>query len=133
MNIGKGNHKRFKPDLAPLIDVVFLLLIFYMLTFAIPGQGLDIKLPPDSTPVEKIDEPLSVKMLSASEFLVGGEKTDLKGLEGLLRIEIKKRKLKTVVIHADEEAKYESFALVLDLARLAGAKNFSLVMYTTNI
>lgn len=133
LNIGKGNHKRFKPDLAPLIDVVFLLLIFYMLTFAIPGQGLDIKLPPDSTPVEKIDEPLSVKMLSASEFLVGGEKTDLKGLEGLLRIEIKKRKLKTVVIHADEEAKYESFALVLDLARLAGAKNFSLVMYTTNI
>ena len=128
LNIGKGNHKRFKPDLAPLIDVVFLLLIFYMLTFAIPGQGLDIKLPPDSTPVEKIDEPLSVKMLSASEFLVGGEKTDLKGLEGLLRIEIKKRKLKTVVIHADEEAKYESFALVLDLARLAGAKNFSLVM-----
>ncbi|MBC8284633.1 MAG: biopolymer transporter ExbD, partial [Nitrospinae bacterium] len=114
LNIGKGNHKRFKPDLAPLIDVVFLLLIFYMLTFAIPGQGLDIKLPPDSTPVEKIDEPLSVKMLSASEFLVGGEKTDLKGLEGLLRIEIKKRKLKTVVIHADEEAKYESFALVLD-------------------
>ena len=128
LNIGKGNHKRFKPDLAPLIDVVFLLLIFYMLTFAIPGQGLDIKLPPDSTPVEKIDDPLSIKMLSAGEFLVGGKKTDLKGLEGLLRIEIKKRKLKTVVIHADEEAKYESFALVLDLARLAGAKNFSLVM-----
>lgn len=128
LNIGKETHKRFKPDLAPLIDVVFLLLIFYMLTFAIPGQGLDVKLPSGSTSAVQIDKPLSVKMLSASEFMVGDKKTGLKGLEGLLIVEINKRTLKTVVIHANDKTKYENFALVLDLARLAGAKNFSLVM-----
>jgi biopolymer transport protein ExbD len=36
---------RFKTDMAPLIDVVFLLLIFFMLTFAVPGQGMDVNLP----------------------------------------------------------------------------------------
>ena len=128
MNIGKENHKRFKPDLAPLIDVVFLLLIFYMLTFAIPGQGLEIKLPPGSTSVGQVDKPLSIKMLSSSEFLVDGKKAELRELEALLKTEIDKRSLKTVVIHASENTKYENFTLVLDLARLAGAKNFSLVM-----
>lgn len=128
LNIGQKKQKRFKPDLAPLIDVVFLLLVFYMLTFAIPGQGLEIKLPPGSNSAEKIDKPLSIKMLSSSEFLVGTQKADLKGLEGLLKNELNKRTLKTVIIHANEKTKYENFALVLDLARLAGAKNFSLVM-----
>jgi biopolymer transport protein ExbD len=128
LNIGKENHKRFKPDLAPLIDVVFLLLIFYMLTFAIPGQGIDIKLPLGSTSMPQIDKPLSIEMLSTNEFIVGEKKTDLKGLEGLLRIEIGKKTLKTVLIQANEKTKYENFALVLDLARLAGAKSFSLIM-----
>jgi biopolymer transport protein ExbD len=128
LSIGRENHKRFKPDLAPLIDVVFLLLIFYMLTFAIPGQGLEIKLPSGSTSAEQIDKPLSIKMLSSSEFLVDGKKAELRELEALLKTEIDKRSLKTVVIHANDKAKYKNFALVLDLARLAGAKNFSLVM-----
>jgi biopolymer transport protein ExbD len=128
LNIGKEKQKRFKPDLAPLIDVVFLLLIFYMLTFAIPGQGLDVKLPPGSSSSTQVDKPLSVKMLSSSEFLVGDEKVSLTGLEAFLRVEIKKRNLKTVIIYANDKTKYQNFTLVLDIARLAGAKNFSLVM-----
>ena len=128
LNIGKENHKRFKPDLAPLIDVVFLLLIFYMLTFAIPGQGLKIKLPPGSTSADQIDKPLSIKMLSSSEFLVDGKKAELRELEALLKTEIDKRSIKAVIIHANEKTKYKNFTLVMDLARLAGAKNFSLVM-----
>jgi biopolymer transport protein ExbD len=46
----------------------------------------------------------------------------------LFRIEIGKKTLKTVLIEANEKTKYENFALVLDLARLAGAKSFSLIM-----
>ncbi len=128
LNIGKEKQKRFKPDLAPLIDVVFLLLIFYMLTFAISGQGLEVKLPPGPASAKQIDEPLSIKMLSSSKYLVGDRRAELTELEALLKAEIDKRTLKAVVIHVNEKAKYKDFALVMDLARLAGAKNFSLVM-----
>ena len=41
----RRQRKRSKFDVAPLIDVVFLLLIFFMLTFAIQGEGMDINLP----------------------------------------------------------------------------------------
>ena len=42
IEISKPERDRFQVDLAPLIDVVFLLLIFFMLTFAVAGQGLDL-------------------------------------------------------------------------------------------
>ena len=45
MILMKPRRKISKLDMAPLIDVVFLLLIFFMLTFAIQGQGMDISLP----------------------------------------------------------------------------------------
>ena len=45
LDLFSRQKKRFEIDMAPLIDVVFLLLIFFMLTFAIQGQGLSISLP----------------------------------------------------------------------------------------
>ena len=45
LDLFPSRKKRFQIDMAPLIDVVFLLLIFFMLTFAIQGQGLAISLP----------------------------------------------------------------------------------------
>ena len=45
LDLFPSKKKRFEIDMAPLIDVVFLLLIFFMLTFAIQGQGLAISLP----------------------------------------------------------------------------------------
>ena len=45
LDLFPSQKKRFQIDMAPLIDVVFLLLIFFMLTFAIQGQGLAISLP----------------------------------------------------------------------------------------
>ena len=45
LNLCQTNVKRYGIDMTPLIDVVFLLLIFFMLTFAIQGQGLTISLP----------------------------------------------------------------------------------------
>ena len=45
LNLSEKSTKRYGIDMTPLIDVVFLLLIFFMLTFAIQGQGLTLKLP----------------------------------------------------------------------------------------
>ena len=45
LDLFPSKKKRFEIDMAPLIDVVFLLLLFFMLTFAIQGQGLSISLP----------------------------------------------------------------------------------------
>ena len=45
VQIQRTRKRRFRMDMAPLIDVVFLLLIFFMLTFAVLGQAMDVTLP----------------------------------------------------------------------------------------
>ncbi len=128
LKITKGNKKPFKPDLAPLIDVVFLLLIFYMLTFAISGQGLSIKLPQGISSDTKEEVALTIKINGIEDIRVGKKKTNLSELETILKAEIVGRKNRAVVVETNSKIKYDIFVRVFDLARQAGAKNFSLVM-----
>ena len=128
LKITKGNHKRFKPDLAPLIDVVFLLLIFYMLTFAIPAQGLDVNLPNDASTNTPEEKPLVIRINQVDDIKVGDQSTDLKNLKEILQSEITGRSNKAVVVQADDEALYDIFVQVFDMARQAGASDFSLVL-----
>jgi biopolymer transport protein ExbD len=128
LKITKGNKKPFKPDLAPLIDVVFLLLIFYMLTFAVSGQGLSVKLPQESPSNTMEEIALTIKINGIEDIRVGERITTLSGLETILKAEIVSRKNKAVVVETNNMIKYDIFVRVFDLARQAGAKNFSLVM-----
>lgn len=128
LNITKGNKKPFKPDLAPLIDVVFLLLIFYMLTFAVSGQGLGVKLPQESSSNTKEEIALTIKINGIEDIRVDKRITNLSGLEFMLKAEILGKKNKAVIIETNNMIKYDIFVRVFDLARQAGAKNFSLVM-----
>ena len=61
LDLFPSRKKRFQIDMAPLIDVVFLLLIFFMLTFAIQGQGLAISLP-EGEETEKVEKDIIVKI-----------------------------------------------------------------------
>mgnify|MGYP000859662713 CR=1 FL=1 len=128
LKITKGDKKPFKPDLAPLIDVVFLLLIFYMLTFAVSGQGLSVNLPQESSSKSKEDIALTIKINGIEDIRVGERITTLSGLEAMLKAEILIRKNKAVIVETNSLIKYDIFVRVFDLARQAGAKNFSLVM-----
>ena len=128
LNITKGNKKPFKPDLAPLIDVVFLLLIFYMLTFAVSGQGLSVNLPQGAASNAKEEIALTIKINGIEDIRVGEKMTTLSGLESMLKVEILNRKNKAVVVETNNMIKYDVFVRVFDLARQAGAKNFSLIM-----
>jgi biopolymer transport protein ExbD len=128
LKITKGNKKPFKPDLAPLIDVVFLLLIFYMLTSAVSGQGLGVKLPQESSSNAKEEVTLMIKINGVEDIRVGGETTTLSGLESILKAEIVGRENQAVIVETNSMIKYDIFVRVFDLARQAGAKNFSLIM-----
>lgn len=128
LNIAKGKKKPFKPDLAPLIDVVFLLLIFYMLTFAISGQGLNVNLPIESSSISSEEVPLSIQINGVRDIRVGKKITTIDELSAVLELEIERRKNKAVVVETNKAVEYDIFVQVFDLAREAGAKSFSLVM-----
>ena len=126
LDLFPSHKKRFEIDMAPLIDVVFLLLIFFMLTFAIQGQGLAISLP-DGEETQKVDKDIIVKIDRNSNLLLNNKPIELDSLRSALGEELSTRSDKLVVIDSAPKVKYNLFAQVLDVSREAGAENFSII------
>jgi len=126
LDLFPSHKKRFEIDMAPLIDVVFLLLIFFMLTFAIQGQGLAISLP-EGEETQKVDKDIIVKIDRNSNLLLNDKPIELDSLRSALAEELSTRSDKLVVIDSAPKVKYNLFAQVLDVSREAGAENFSII------
>ena len=126
LDLFPSHKKRFEIDMAPLIDVVFLLLIFFMLTFAIQGQGLAISLP-EGEETQKVDKDIIVKIDRNSNLLLNNKPIELGSLRSALGEELSTRSDKLVVIDSAPKVKYNLFAQVLDVSREAGAENFSII------
>ena len=128
LNLSQKNIKRYGIDMTPLIDVVFLLLIFFMLTFAIQGQGLAISLPQGAeTELENSEIDLIVKISQDDSLLLNDKQIRVDSLRDALRKQLQSRSNKLVIIDSAPKVKYGLFARVLDISREAGAKNFSII------
>ena len=126
LDLFPSRRKRFQIDMAPLIDVVFLLLIFFMLTFAIQGQGLAISLP-EGEETEKIEKDIIVKIDRNNKIYLNSLQIEIDSLGAALGEDLLRRSDKMVVIDSAPKVKYELFARVLDVSRAAGAENFSII------
>jgi biopolymer transport protein ExbD len=120
------HKKRFEIDMAPLIDVVFLLLIFFMLTFAIQGQGLVISLP-EGEEAQRVEKDITIKIDRNSKLYLNDNLIRIDSLKAALEKELLSRLDKLVVIDSAPKVKYDLFARILDVSRDAGAENFSIV------
>ncbi|MDP6656812.1 MAG: biopolymer transporter ExbD [Nitrospinaceae bacterium] len=127
MILMRPRRKISKLDMAPLIDVVFLLLIFFMLTFAIQGQGMDISLPEGQSADAQTEESLIVKINNDEKIKINNELVSIESFQETIEQKLNGRIDKTVVIEAQQTTRYELFARILDLSRLAGAEGFSIV------
>ena len=128
LNLSPTKVKRYGIDMTPLIDVIFLLLIFFMLTFAIQGQGLSISLPQGSeTDQKKVEKDIIVKINQNDTLHLNDTQIAVNSLKEALGEKLKSRSNKLVVIDSAPKVKYGLFAQVLDISREAGAENFSII------
>ena len=126
LDLFPSRRKRFQIDMAPLIDVVFLLLIFFMLTFAIQGQGLAISLP-EGEETEKVEKDIIVKIDRNNKLYLNDRQIEIDSLGAALGENLLRRSDKLVVIDSAPKVKYGLFARVLDVSREAGAEHFSII------
>ena len=126
LDLFPSKKKRFEIDMAPLIDVVFLLLIFFMLTFAIQGQGLAISLP-EGEETQKEEKDIILKIDRNNNLHLNDQQIQIDSLKSILSEELLSRADKLVVIDSAPRVKYDLFARVLDISREAGAENFSII------
>ena len=110
-------------NIAPLIDVVFLLLIFFMLSSHFVTQlGIKITLPTAVTAKPHSEEDIVVFVTEDNHLYLNNEEVTLKTLPDRLKSEVKEAKKKSVIIKADEKIDLGLAVKVMDIARQAEAK-----------
>ncbi len=109
-------------DIAPLIDVVFLMLIFFMLTstFAV-SSGVKIRLPQAATAAADRPSPLSLLITPGGALYLNQTPLALPELRNLL-----KANPEAVFIRADRETRLGKVVEVWDLCRLMGIEEVSI-------
>lgn len=117
-------------NLTPLIDVVFLLLIFFMITTTFQKQTeLQINLPQaDAQQVEK-QTPLEIVIDARGRFFVDGKEltnTDPRSISNAIQKATVGRKDRQVLIMGDAQANYQSIITAMDIAAKLGLVKISL-------
>ncbi len=117
-------------SLTPLIDVVFLLLIFFLVTseFEDEERRLDIVLPSATSAVPMTGKPreMVVDIDSNGVFYVGGQSTTIEGLQTLLESAVANNPTnQTVVIRADRQTTFQPVVTVMDACNRAGVGDYS--------
>ncbi len=112
-------------NMTPMIDCVFLLLIFFLAatTFASEEVELDLRLPQaKSGQAGKGDKPMVVNLLADSSIRVDGRAVTLEALKQKLAAAGQRNPEQTVLVRGDEKAQFGIGVQVLDLCRIAKIK-----------
>jgi biopolymer transport protein ExbD len=114
-------------DMAPLIDVVFLLLVFFMLTSNFSPPSLPLELP--QVRVEAVAEPqvVVVSLDAAGVLAIGGEVVEPDAFGTRLKEAMAAAASTTVHFRGDQSAGYGRFLSLMAEAKRAGAGSFHLV------
>jgi biopolymer transport protein ExbD len=117
----------FKLDMIPMINVVFLLLIFFMLTATTPTKNSkEIELPDAKTAEKSNKQYLTITIDKKGSLQLDGKAISFDALPGHLEKKISAQKNTVISIYADKDIEFELFGKVIALAKQAGAEDFML-------
>ncbi len=114
-------------NLTPMLDVVFILLIFFVVTASFLDEvGLDIDAPAQSeAPPDDVDPPLVVRISRDNEILPDGRSLDPRSLRANLSRAAAGGGPR-LLIEADLESSNRMLVRVMDAARLAGVDDIAI-------
>ncbi len=127
------NMSRFEEEeenevnLTPMLDVVFIMLIFFIVTASfVKESGIDVNRPSAATAERKEKGNILVAISEDNQIWIDRRQVDPRALRANIERMHAENPNGAVVIQADEESKNGLLVLVMDAARMAGVKNVSI-------
>jgi biopolymer transport protein ExbD len=114
-------------DLTPMLDVVFIMLIFFIVTASfIKEAGIEVNRPEASTAQPKENVNILVAISPTNEIWMDKRRVDVRSVRANIERLHAENPKGAVVIQADNKSNTETVAAVLDAAREAGVYDVSL-------
>lgn len=114
-------------DISPLIDVVFLLLIFFIVTTVfVKETGVEISKPRAASSQDLDKRAILLAVTAEGRVWHGGREIGADGVRAVVAALLEEDATSPVVIRADAAAATEATVRVIDAAKLAGATSVSL-------
>ena len=113
-------------NMSPLIDCVFLLLIFFIVTTVfVKNTGIDIKKPQAASAKSLQNNSIMISISRDGRIYYAGTIVSLNSIRGIVRQQLNIKEV-PVVILADEDSKSGQLIKLIDECKLAGAKSVSI-------
>ena len=114
-------------NLVPLIDVLLVVLFFYMIISPMMSRGLDVNLPKSAANTVKQEERIVLTVTRRQELFVEQERVDIARLKDVLDSIRKNKPLINVYLRADRDAPYGAVVKVMDVVKRAGIDRLGMV------
>jgi len=123
----RPRRPRLTLDMAPLVDVVFLLLVFFILTSSFLPPALPLDLPGTTNEEVAPSEPIVVSLDAAGAIALNGEVVAREDFSKRMGAALEENPNAAVHFRGDRTAEYGWFLQLMDESRQAGAQRLHLV------
>jgi len=117
-------------DISPLIDCVFILLIFFIVTTTfVEETGVEVDKPQAASAVRLEKTSILIALTNKGEVVYGGREIGISGVRPLVKRMLQKEDV-PVIVQADAAAQSDLLVRIIDEAKLAGAIKVSIASAT---
>lgn len=114
-------------NISPLIDMVFILLIFFIVTTVfVEETGVEVTKPQAASQIQLEKNSILIAITSNNNVVYGGREVGINGVRGLVKRLVREEPNMPVIIQADESVPTRILVRVIDEAKLAGATSVNI-------
>jgi biopolymer transport protein ExbD len=114
-------------DITPMLDVVFIMLIFFIVTATfIKEAGIDVDKPEAATAVVQEKASILIAIDAKDQVWINRRQVDVRSVRSIVERLHAENPKGTVVIQADRDSRNDMLVKVMDASRRAGVYNIAL-------
>lgn len=123
----RSKRQTLEINIAPLIDMVFILLIFFLVTTSfVKETGIEVNRPAAATAVSKEKANILIGVTKDNRIFMDNREIDIRTLRANVERALAENPESSVVIVADRESRTGMAIQAMDACRMAGAQNVSI-------
>lgn len=127
MRLRRDHQEETELDLTPMLDVVFIMLIFFIVTTSfVKEAGIEVNPPTASTAEQQDKGNIFIAITEQGEVWLDRRQVDIRTVRSIVSRLHASNPEGAVVVQADKDARTEVLLQVMDQVRLAGVENVAI-------